>query len=120
MAEEWGSQPFDFDQEPRKVFINFLIYNMKQIEFQIFFTRKLSPAVKSLRGLIGSLDAKSQKTLKRLYESLVRFDATGNFQRSDVEHIYNEVCAYLHKTYLKEMWLARPKYGPDRLEVPQE
>ncbi len=72
----------NWDQEPRKVFVNFLIYNMKQIEFQIYFTRKLSPAVKMLRGLLGSLDFDSQATLKEQMEALQRFDATGNFHEN--------------------------------------
>ncbi len=118
MTEEWGSQPFDFDQEPRKVFVNFLIYNMKQIEFQIYFTRKLSPSVKMLRGLIGSLDFKSQDALKNQKEALQRFDATGNFQRGDVEKIYDEVCGYLHETFLKEFNYATPKFTSDRLVLP--
>ena len=109
---------FDLTQEPKKVFVNFLIFNMKMIETQIYFSGTVSAAVRSLRGLIGSLSEKSQKTLKPQLQKLTEFSNNGRFTSSDIETIYQVVCAYLHKTYLKDVGIAQPRHRSTKLEVP--
>ena len=99
----WGESPADFTGEPRKVFVNFLIFNLKQIEAQIFFGGSATSAIKSLRGLIGSLDKKSQKRLKDEYDMLIKFENNGTSVRTDIEDAYRKVCAFLHDTYLSEV-----------------
>lgn len=94
---------FDLTQEPKNVFVSFLIYNMKQIEFQIFFSSHSSSAIRSLRGLIGSLSKEAQKKLKKEYDKLREWDQTGRCTRLDLENVYNTVCAFLHTTYLAEV-----------------
>jgi len=103
----WGESPEDFTGEPRKVFVNFLIYNLKQIEWQIFFEGSATSAIKSLQGLIGSLDEKSQKKLEEEYNQLIKFEATGMCGRAEIKEIYRKVCAYLHETYLEELYRKR-------------
>jgi len=104
----WGESPADFTGEPRKVFVNFLIFNLKQIEAQIFFGGPATAAIKSLRGLIGSLDEKSQKKLEQEYNQLIKFDNNGTCGRTEIEDVYRKVCMYLHKEYLKEGYYAKP------------
>jgi len=99
----WGESPADFTGEPRKVFVNFLIFNLKQIEAQIFFGGSASSAIISLQGLIGSLDEKSQKKLEEEYNQLRKFESTGTCGRAEIINIYRKVCAYLHETYLEEL-----------------
>jgi len=99
----WGESPGDFTGEPRKVFVNFLIFNLKQIEAQIFFGGAATTAIKSLRGLIGSLDKKSQKALTKPYNKLLKFDNNGTCGRKEIEDVYREICAFLHDTYLSEV-----------------
>jgi len=116
----WGESPGDFTGEPRKVFVNFLIFNLKQIEAQIFFGGAATTAIKSLRGLIGSLDKKSQKKLEKQYAKLVKFDNNGTCGRNEIEDVYRKVCAYLHEKYLKETYYARPKFESSKLGVPKK
>jgi len=99
----WGESPEDFTGEPRKVFVNFLIFNLKQIEWQIFFGGTATSAIKSLQGLIGSLDGKSQKKLEEEYNQLIKFENNGTCGRNEIINIYRKVCAYLHETYLEEL-----------------
>jgi len=104
----WGEHPEDFTGEPKKVFVNFLIFNLKQIEWQIFFGRTATSAIISMQGLIGSLDEKSQKKLEKEYNQLVEFENNGNCGRTEIKNIYRKVCAYLHEAYLKEFTSVRP------------
>jgi len=99
----WGENPADFTGEPKKVFVNFLIFNMKQIEAQIFFGGSARAAIISLQGLIGSLDEKSQKKLVDEYSQLTKFENNGTASKTEIKGIYNKVCAYLHETYLEEL-----------------
>lgn len=109
---------FDLTQETKKVFANFLIFNMKQIEFQIFFSRDVAAAIRSMRGLIGSLDEKGHKKLDSQLKRLEEFDAGRGCSRLEIEQIYREICAYLHKAFLREQYFARPRYQSGKLEVP--
>jgi len=122
MAQEWGSQPADFNQEPRKVFINFLIWNIKEIETHLFYGGKMSHAIRLLQGLISSLDQKSQKALETQFGKLIGYESNllTLSDRTELVTNYRDVLAYLHETYLKEVQFARPKYKPSKLEVPQE
>jgi len=117
----WGESPADFTGEPRKVFVNFLIFNLKQIEAQIFFGGAATTAIKSLRGLIGSLDKKSQKALTEPYNKLLKFDNNGTCGRKEIEDVYREVCAFLHDNYLKEGYYAKPlRPSKGKMGVPKE
>ena len=98
------SEDFDLNQEPRKVFVNFLIYNIKEIEGQLFFGGRTSLAIRGLRGLISSLDEKSQKALEKHYNKLMGYESNILMleSKTDLEKIYREVSAFLHNSYLKE------------------
>ena len=107
----FGSEDFDLTQEPRKVFVNFLIFNMKLIEQKIFFDGEATSAIRPLRGLIKSLDSKSQKRLKPQLDRLLRYERDIRLcSREEIEHTYGEVSTYLHATYLKEAFYARPRH----------
>ena len=100
----------DLTQEPRKVFVNFLILNINQVEQKIFFSRNHIQAIRPLQGLISSLDSKSQENLKEQLEQLNSFEMNVNLCTRDViTKIYREVLKYLHATYLKEVQFARPR-----------
>ena len=107
---DWGGSSSDFSGEPRKVFVNFLIFNLKHIEFQLFFGGSPKAAIKSLRGLICSLDGESQKKLDEQLKELIKFDDNKLAFRNDIEKIYRNICAYLHKEYLTESYYATPRY----------
>lgn len=120
MSREWGEMAADFQGEPRKVFINFLIWNIKQIEDKIYFQHRLSTAIIPLMGLIDSLDAKSKEGLKGQYAKLEGMSrGKVGLDYGDVEAIYREALSYLHETYLKEVRFAMPKYPHGKLEVPK-
>ena len=104
----WGEKPEDFTGDPKKVFVNFLIFNLKLIEAQIFFGGSARLAIISLQGLIGSLDEKSQKKLANEYSQLTTFENDGTASRTEIRTIYNKVCAFLHENYLKEVGIAFP------------
>jgi len=70
MSREWGEMTTDFQGDPRKVFINYLIFLIKEIENRIYLYSKVSTAIVPLMGLIDSLDEKSKKTLKEQYDQL--------------------------------------------------
>ena len=108
-----SSEDFDLNQEPRKVFVNFLIYNIKEIEGQLFFGGRTSLAIRGLRGLISSLDGKSKKTLKKHYDKLIGYETnilTLN-SKTELETIFQEVLTYLHENYLKEAFFAKPRFA---------
>ena len=100
----------DYTAEPRKVFVNFLIWNIKQIETDVFQNRNRTPSVLSpLIGLISSLDEKSKKTLDPQNKRLLAMRRdTYEFSLAETEKIYGEILAYLHSTYLSEVSRVRP------------
>ena len=108
-----SSEDFDLNQEPRKVFVNFLIYNIKEIEWQLFFGGRTSLAIRGLRGLISSLDGKSKAKLKQHYDKLIGYESnllTLN-SKTELETIFQEVLTYLHENYLKEAFFAKPRFA---------
>lgn len=113
------AEDFDFAQESKKVFVNFLILNCNLIEQKIYFGGSATSAIRPLKGLIDSLDAQSKKKLKQQYEDLQSFEANVYLcSRERMEQIYSQVLSYLHSTYLKEMRFARPKYPSKKLGMP--
>jgi len=62
MSKEWGDGSTDFVGDPRKVFINYLIFLIKEIESRIYLYSKVSTAIVPLMGLVDSLDDKSKST----------------------------------------------------------
>jgi len=117
----WGEASSDFSGEPRKVFINFLIWNIKSIEDRIYFLSKVSTAIVPLMGLIDSLDKKSKKALKTQYAQLKGMkEGKASLHNGVVEGIYREILTYLHENFLQEVRLARPKYPPSKLGVPNK
>lgn len=116
----WGQASSDFSGEPRKVFINFLIWNIKSIEDRIYFTSKVSTAIVPLMGLVDSLDEKSKKKLKTQYDQLKAMkEGIASLHNGGVEEIYREILTYLHNSFLQEVRFARPKYPHSKLEVPK-
>ena len=121
LTQPWGSQPLDFNQEPRKVFVNYLIWTAKIIETKLFMTGEACSVIRLLKGLITKLDRKSQQTLKPQLAKLVDFeDDVYSLTLEDLDRIFSEVMAFLHETYLKESYYATPKYKATKLEVPHE
>jgi len=112
-------EDMDLTQEPRKVFVNFLILNINQVEQMLYFSRSFISAVRPLRGLIGSLNTQSQEKLEPQLKQLQSFEANINLcSRETLEQIYREVLRFLHATYLKEIQFARPKHPSENISVP--
>jgi len=122
MSKEWGEEATDFVGDPRKVFINYLIFLIKEIESRIYLYSKVSTAIVPLMGLVDSLDEKSKKTLKEQYDRLKAMkEGKMGLHNGVVEGLYREVLTYLHNTYLAEVRFAVPKYpGSSKLGVPKE
>jgi len=106
-------------QEPKKVFVNFLILKINEIEERIFLLSRPLSAIEPLQGLINSLSAESMKELHQQYEDLESFEANVKLCSSaKIKQIYRDVLAFLHATYLKEMQFARPKHPSENISVP--
>jgi len=117
----WGDSPADFVGEPRKVFINYLIWQLKQIEWRIYYERRSSLAIRPMRGLIASLSKESKKSLEGEYKQLQSFEANVNLaSREVVEQIFWSVNNFLQDTYLKETRFAKPiRPSKDKMGVPK-
>jgi hypothetical protein len=99
----------DFSQEPRKVFLNLLLWNIKIVEDAIYVRGRDNDAISLLMGLIDSLDDASKKRLDRQHKKLLAFQqATEILYPGQIEQIYREVLTYLHETYLREVNYVRP------------
>lgn len=101
----------DFTQEPRNVFVNMLIWNLKGIEESLYSVINFdaNSVARKIIGLIDTLDAGSQKTLepqRKHLEEMTRGTKPRNF--NDLADLYRTVSSYLHKTYLAEAFRARP------------
>jgi len=99
------SEPeIDWMLEPRKVFINVvLIPTIRQVEALIYSGTFLTKAIRPLKGLIDSLDEKSQDILAPQYKILEDMEKdTRLLSIERMQQIYRQVLTYLHKTYLKE------------------
>lgn len=118
--KEFGSEPTDFNQEPRKVFLNLLLWNVKIIETHIYMQRNSSAALRALMGLIDSLDQKSKKDLGERYDQLKEVsEGKSPLYDGMLEEAFSEILSYLHEGYLKEMRFATPRYPSSKIEVPQ-
>lgn len=118
MADRWGREPVDFNQEPKKVFVNWLIWTGKIVEESLFMGGKTSTAVRAMRGLIAKLDQKSKAKLKPQLDRLLAIEQnvlTLN-SKTELENIFSVIISYLHDTYLKESYFARP-LNPDPKEI---
>jgi len=111
----------DFQGDPRKVFINYLIFLIKEIENRIYLYSKVSTAIVPLMGLIDSLDEKSKNKLKTQYDQLKGMkEGKVGLRTGVVEELYRQVLTYLHNTYLAEVRFARPiRPSKDRMRVPE-
>ena len=118
MGQEWGSEPVDFNQEPKKVFVNWLIWTGKIVEEQLYMGGKISLAVRAMRGLIAKLDKKSKEKLKPQLDRLMEIESnmlTLN-SRTDLEQLFSDILSYLHNVYLKESYYVTPlNPNPDRI-----
>jgi len=115
MSREWGEMAADFAGDPRKVFINYLIFLIKEIENRIYLYSKVSTAIVPLMGLIDSLDEKSKDKLKTQYEQLKKMkEGKMGLHNGAVEGLYRQVLTYLHGTYLAEVRWAKPRYTNKR------
>ena len=117
----WGERPEDFTGEPKNVFVNFLIWNLKNISTFLFYNRQFAMAIGPLMETIASLDSESQKKLESQYKALENFWLGKKpYEPMDLETIYREVVAYLHETYLREVRFAKPlKPSKDKMGVPE-
>lgn len=109
----------DFSQDPRKVFVNFLIWNIKGIEIELYYPGGRSwVAVKKIVGLIDCLDGGSKEKLKEQYDKLTSMKSVG---RGNLEQIYRDIMTYLHQTYLQEFIRVRPlNPHPKHIKVEQD
>lgn len=100
----------DFNQEPRKNFLNLLVKNIALIEHTIFYLGRPLSGVRPMRGLIDSLDAKSKQKLAETHSKLFSIEQQpGSATMKEIEGLYRTILDYLHETYLKE-FSVKPRY----------
>lgn len=119
--QESGSRPSDFLDEPKKIFVALLIWELKIISEELFLGGKFSKAISSIRGLVSVLDEKSKKVLKPQLDKLIEYERNINVlkTREDAEQIFRAISSYLHKSYLKEITSAKPiRPSKERMRVP--
>lgn len=101
-------------QEIKNAFVTSLIRVQFQLEELIFrFRGQHYKILDGLKGIILSLDEDSQKKLKKQLDKIYAYlegKDTVHTDR-DIDELYSEIAIYLHKTYLKEVRFARPKFG---------
>lgn len=95
-----SSETLDFSQEPKKIFLAFLIKQMSLANFYIYDCCDEARGLNVLDGIIDSLNEDHQKALVKQHDLIVR-GAYGK-QRVEVRRLYSEVYRYLAKTYLEE------------------
>jgi len=95
-----SSESIDFSQEPKKVFLSYLIKQLSLAEFYIFVSIDDARGLNVLDGIIDSLNEASQTALKEIHDEINR----GSFgkKRTNARDMYAKVSAYLAKTYLEE------------------
>lgn len=100
------SQDFKIDlgSDPAKVFVNFLIWGMKNIEVSLYRRQPDSISViRQLRGLIECLDERSKKALEQQHKLLVDDELAHRLYKTDLMPIYSDIASYLHRTYLQQV-----------------
>lgn len=109
-----SKEEIDFTQDPRKVFLVFLIRELSAASFYLFHITPAQEmkALDIMDGIISSLDKKSQDTLKALHEKIRNGAYTNStpLTSKEIRAAYQELSIYLHETFLKEAIRAHPLY----------
>lgn len=97
-----SASTIDFSQEPKKVFLSFLIKQMSEAQFYIFVANGQKPkGLEILDGVISSLNETSQNSLKDDHDLIRRGSMTGG-PKIDAREMYQKISKFLAKTYLEE------------------
>lgn len=98
-----SSGTIDFTQEPRKVFLSFLIDRLKVANWFIFVMTIPNDmaGLNVLDGIISSLNEDSQKALKDDWDKIRAASKVGG-AKVDARAMYANVSKFLAKTYLEE------------------
>jgi len=116
---DWGSEPLDFNQEPKKVFINLLIWDIKIIQTLLYLHDKPLSAIVPMIGIIDSLDENSKQKLTEERKELISFCKNTNLcTTAEMQRIYSKILNHLHSGLLKNAFLARPKHPSENIGVP--
>lgn len=116
------SQDFRLDQDPRKIFIAFLINQLNYITALLFSYSPINQrkAIRPMIGLICGLDEKSKKSLETELNDLKTQDSQGEGDPKKEFDIYISLTNYLHRTYLKEVsWVKPFNPNPKHIGVEQ-
>ena len=122
MAESWGQNPTDFLGEPKKVFVNWLIWTGKMIEIELYMGGRISHAIEMMLGIINKLDDSSFKKLKPQYDLLLKYEQNTHLitSKEELRKVNREISHHLHNTYLKETYYAKPmRPSKGRMEIPE-
>jgi len=110
-----------FEQEPRQVFVNRLIYITSQLYQQIYVDRasvvKVLPAI---IGVIAILNTKNKLALKEIIFKLQKCRKTSNYPREDIEQIFSDIMDYLHNTHVKELSWIKPRFDSPIIDYEKE
>lgn len=97
-----SSASIDFSQEPKKVFLSFLIKQLSEAQFYIFVALGQQPkGLEILDGVISSLNEQSQKALSKEHQ-LIRSASLSGGPKCCAKEMYSVISQFLAKTYLEE------------------
>jgi len=97
-----SSESIDYSQEPKKIFVAFLIKYMSLANYYIFvLVGQQSKGLEILDGVISSLGEGHQESLKELHGKVRRGSMQGG-PRVDAREVYQELSRYLARTYYEE------------------
>lgn len=95
-----SSESVDFTQEPKKVFLSFLIKQLSLAHYFIYVTVDEARGLNVLDGLIDSLNEASKQALKDEHDQAR--EGSYSHKRVNTRELYAKVATYLSKTYLEE------------------
>ncbi len=107
------SKPDEYDSagpEPKKQFISIiLIPGMKQVGY-FLRSGSSSDAIRTMRNdILNQLDGEDRTALKDQVKILESYELTAPRTMLELEHVWQNISAYLHTRYLREFLWAKPR-----------
>lgn len=99
----------DFNEDPQKVFVNLLLRKLDGCYIVLFEYSDNISAIRRLIGIILTLSKGSKTNLDEKLDTLRKM-MQGKLRRDTeaIEQIYSSMLDYLHDTYFKETFGAKP------------
>jgi len=110
------STPFyDAHDEPKKYFVNNLIWMLTELDKLIYFRKESTLRIlEPLQGIIDFLPKNDKDQLQDVNDEIERYLVNINLlkNRKQIKKLYRKISDYLHETHLKEVGSAKPRFKP--------